>query len=167
MSDQLLARRVRNTGASLLVVAFGSPRQEIWLDQNLEATGALVGVGMGAFLDFTAGRVRRAPSWMNALGIEWCLKLLQEPRRLWRRYLVGSPLFLVRAWRDPLEWRRVGRRFCIYRRKADRARPTRSPVLRPLSTTRPGPENGQTSKARRDALMPVGRRPITALQHPR
>jgi exopolysaccharide biosynthesis WecB/TagA/CpsF family protein len=103
MSDQLLARRVRNSGASLLVVAFGSPRQEIWLDQNLEATGALVGIGVGAFLDFTAGRVRRAPSWMNALGIEWCFRLLQEPRRLWRRYLLGNPLFLVRAWRDALE----------------------------------------------------------------
>jgi exopolysaccharide biosynthesis WecB/TagA/CpsF family protein len=103
MSDQLLARRVRNSGASLLVVALGSPRQEIWLDQNLQATGALVGIGVGAFLDFTAGRVRRAPSWMNALGMEWCFRLLQEPRRLWRRYLLGNPLFLVRAWRDALE----------------------------------------------------------------
>jgi exopolysaccharide biosynthesis WecB/TagA/CpsF family protein len=102
VSDQVLARRVRNSGASLLVVALGSPRQEIWLDQNLEATGALVGIGVGAFLDFTAGRMRRAPSWMNALGIEWCFRLLQEPRRLWRRYLLGNPLFLVRAWRDAL-----------------------------------------------------------------
>lgn len=103
MSDELLARRVRNAGASLLVVALGSPRQEIWLDENLEATGALVGVGVGAFLDFTAGRVRRAPRWMNALGIEWCFRLLQEPRRLWRRYLLGNPAFLLRAWRDARE----------------------------------------------------------------
>jgi exopolysaccharide biosynthesis WecB/TagA/CpsF family protein len=103
MSDELLARRVRNAGASLLVVALGSPRQEIWLDQNLEATGALVGVGVGAFLDFTAGRVRRAPRWMNVLGVEWCFRLLQEPRRLWRRYLLGNPAFLLRAWRDAFE----------------------------------------------------------------
>jgi exopolysaccharide biosynthesis WecB/TagA/CpsF family protein len=100
MSNDLIARRVRNAGASLLVVALGSPRQEIWLDQNLEATGALVGVGVGAFLDFTAGRVRRAPRWMNVLGVEWCFRLLQEPRRLWRRYLLGNPAFLFRAWRD-------------------------------------------------------------------
>jgi exopolysaccharide biosynthesis WecB/TagA/CpsF family protein len=99
-SDELLAQRVRQTGASLLVVALGSPLQEIWLDGNLQSTGALVGIGVGAFLDFTAGRVRRAPRWMNALGIEWCFRLLQEPRRLWRRYLVGNPLFLLRAWRD-------------------------------------------------------------------
>jgi len=99
-SDEMLVRRVRDANASLLVVAFGSPRQEIWLDRNLEATGTLVGVGVGAFLDFCAGRVRRAPRWMNALGIKWCFRLLQEPRRLWRRYIVGNPVFLVRAWRD-------------------------------------------------------------------
>jgi exopolysaccharide biosynthesis WecB/TagA/CpsF family protein len=99
-SDELLVRRIRDADASLLLVALGSPRQEIWLDRNLEATGVLVGVGVGAFLDFCAGRVRRAPRWMNALGIEWCFRLLQEPRRLWRRYLLGNPMFLLRAWRD-------------------------------------------------------------------
>jgi exopolysaccharide biosynthesis WecB/TagA/CpsF family protein len=99
-SDDILAQRVRDSGASLLVVALGSPLQEIWLDRNLQATGALVGIGVGAFLDFMAGRVRRAPRWMNAVGIEWCFRLIQEPRRLWRRYLVGNPLFLLRAWRD-------------------------------------------------------------------
>ncbi|HTU77617.1 MAG TPA: WecB/TagA/CpsF family glycosyltransferase [Solirubrobacteraceae bacterium] len=102
-SDEVLAERVRDSGASLLVVALGSPLQEIWLDQNLEATGALIGIGVGAFLDFTAGRVRRAPRWMNTMGIEWCFRLLQEPGRLWRRYLVGNPLFLLRAWRDAFE----------------------------------------------------------------
>jgi exopolysaccharide biosynthesis WecB/TagA/CpsF family protein len=102
-SDEVLVARVRDSGASLLVVALGSPLQEVWLDGNLEATGALVGIGVGAFLDFTAGRVRRAPRWMNALGIEWCFRLLQEPRRLWRRYLVGNPMFVLRAWRDASE----------------------------------------------------------------
>jgi len=99
-SDELLAQRVRDSGATLLVVALGNPLQEIWLDRNLEATGALVGIGVGAFLDFTAGRVRRAPRWMNAMGVEWCFRLLQEPGRLWRRYIVGNPLFLLRAWGD-------------------------------------------------------------------
>jgi exopolysaccharide biosynthesis WecB/TagA/CpsF family protein len=99
-TDELLAARVRDSGASLLIVALGSPLQETWLDRNLEASGVLVGIGVGAFLDFTAGRVRRAPRWMNVLGIEWCFRLIQEPGRLWRRYLVGNPGFLVRAWRD-------------------------------------------------------------------
>jgi exopolysaccharide biosynthesis WecB/TagA/CpsF family protein len=100
VSDDLLAQRVRDAGTELLIVAFGSPRQETWIDRNLEATEALVGVGVGAFLDFSAGKVARAPHWMNTLGIEWCFRLLLEPRRLWRRYLVGNPLFLLRAWRD-------------------------------------------------------------------
>lgn len=99
-SDDLLARRVRDAGAEMLIVAFGSPRQETWIDRNLEATGALIGVGVGAFLDFSAGKVVRAPRWMNVLGVEWGFRLLQEPRRLWRRYIVGNPLFMLRAWRD-------------------------------------------------------------------
>ncbi len=99
-SDELLAQRIRDSGAKLLIVALGSPLQEVWLSCNLASTGALVGVGVGAFLDFSAGQFRRAPRWMNLIGIEWCFRLVQEPRRLWRRYIVGNPLFLMRAWRD-------------------------------------------------------------------
>jgi N-acetylglucosaminyldiphosphoundecaprenol N-acetyl-beta-D-mannosaminyltransferase len=99
-SDDLVARRVRDAGAAMLIVALGSPAQEIWIDRKLAATGALVGVGVGAFLDFSAGKVVRAPRWMNVVGIEWCFRLIQEPRRLWRRYVVGNPLFLLRAWRS-------------------------------------------------------------------
>lgn len=99
-SDELLVHRIRETGAQLLIVALGSPQQEVWLARNLHATGALVGVGVGAFLDFSAGKVKRAPHWMNVLGVEWCFRLVQEPQRLWRRYVMGNPLFLLRAWRD-------------------------------------------------------------------
>ena len=99
-SDELLVHRIRESGAQLLIVALGSPQQELWLSRNLPATAALVGVGVGAFLDFSAGKVKRAPHWMNAVGVEWCFRLAQEPGRLWRRYVMGNPLFLVRAWRD-------------------------------------------------------------------
>jgi exopolysaccharide biosynthesis WecB/TagA/CpsF family protein len=99
-SDQMIAQHIRDTRAKLLVVALGSPIQELWLAQNLHATGAVLGVGVGAFLDFNAGRVRRAPRWMNRLGLEWCFRLTLEPGRLWRRYVIGNPLFLSRAWRD-------------------------------------------------------------------
>ena len=99
-NDDLLAQRVRDAGATVLLVALGNPQQETWIDRNLASTGALVGVGVGAFLDFSAGKVVRAPRWMNVMGIEWCFRLIQEPRRLWRRYVVGNPLFLLRAWRD-------------------------------------------------------------------
>jgi len=102
-NDELLVQRVRDTGAAVLFVALGNPRQETWIDRNLAGTGALVGIGVGAFLDFSAGKVVRAPRWMNVMGIEWCFRLIQEPRRLWRRYVVGNPLFLLRAWRKRRE----------------------------------------------------------------
>jgi exopolysaccharide biosynthesis WecB/TagA/CpsF family protein len=99
-SDESLSRRIRETGASLLIVALGSPAQEMWLDRNLQATGAILGVGVGAFLDFSAGKVMRAPRWVRMLGMEWCFRLVREPGRLWRRYIYGNPLFLIRAWRS-------------------------------------------------------------------
>ncbi len=98
--DHCVVERIADVGTGLLIVALGSPLQELWLDRNLAATGASAGVAVGAFLDFTAGKVKRAPRWMNRVGAEWCFRLAQEPGRLWHRYIVGNPLFLLRAWRD-------------------------------------------------------------------
>ena len=100
-----IARSIAAAGAGLLMVAMGNPLQETWLNRHLEATGARLGVGVGAFLDFTAGAVRRAPGWMNRLGIEWVYRLLQEPRRMWRRYVLGNPLFLARVLKARLSRR--------------------------------------------------------------
>jgi N-acetylglucosaminyldiphosphoundecaprenol N-acetyl-beta-D-mannosaminyltransferase len=97
-----VAATIRASGADLVMVAMGNPRQEEWLATHLESTGARVGVGVGAFLDFTAGVVPRSPGWMNRFGVEWLWRLLQEPRRLWRRYIVGNPLFLARVVRSRL-----------------------------------------------------------------
>lgn len=92
-----VAAEIRATGADAVMVALGNPLQEKWLAEHLEATGARLGVGVGAFFDFTAGHVRRAPAWMNKVGLEWVHRLAVEPARLWRRYLVGNPLFLYRV----------------------------------------------------------------------
>ena len=59
----------------------------------------MIGVGVGAFFDFTAGTVSRAPTWMNKAGIEWVYRLAQEPQRMWRRYVLGNPAFLWRVLR--------------------------------------------------------------------
>jgi exopolysaccharide biosynthesis WecB/TagA/CpsF family protein len=99
--------RVRDSGAIVLMVAMGNPTQELWIRDNLVATGARLGVGVGAFFDFAAGNVPRAPAWMNRTGIEWIYRLKQEPARMWRRYLLGNPVFLTRVLR---EWRADGRR---------------------------------------------------------
>lgn len=101
-----VARSIAETGAGVLMVAMGNPLQEEWLNRHLEATGARLGVGVGAFLDFSAGVVPRAPAWMNKLWLEWLYRLLQEPRRMWRRYVLGNPLFLLRVLRARFSRRR-------------------------------------------------------------
>jgi exopolysaccharide biosynthesis WecB/TagA/CpsF family protein len=88
---------IRASGAEVLMVAFGNPRQEAWLDRHLAASGVRLGVGVGGFFDFAAGRVPRAPIWMQQAGLEWTFRLLHEPRRLWRRYVLGNPEFLARV----------------------------------------------------------------------
>jgi exopolysaccharide biosynthesis WecB/TagA/CpsF family protein len=96
-SQDDVVESVRSSGARLLMVAMGNPLQERWLAENLKTTGASIGVGVGAFFDFFSGEVPRAPWWMKRFGIEWVYRLAQEPRRMWRRYLLGNPLFLWRV----------------------------------------------------------------------
>jgi N-acetylglucosaminyldiphosphoundecaprenol N-acetyl-beta-D-mannosaminyltransferase len=84
----------------LLIVGFGMPAQERWLLENWDRLDTSVALTVGAALDFVAGEVRRAARWMTDHGLEWLGRLLIEPRRLWRRYLVGNPLFLYRVLRQ-------------------------------------------------------------------
>lgn len=95
-SDNVVAE-IRASGAEVVMAALGNPLQEVWLHEHLGAMQARLGVGVGAFFDFAAGAVPRAPRWMNRAGIEWVFRLIQEPRRLWRRYIVGNPTFLARV----------------------------------------------------------------------
>lgn len=101
--------RVRAARPDLLLLAFGAPKQEVWAYRHRQALGGAVAIGVGASLDFIAGTVRRAPRWMSRVGLEWLYRLLSEPRRLWRRYLVDDPWFAVVVWRT---WRarRAGQR---------------------------------------------------------
>ena len=87
---------IRASHADVLLVGLGNPIQELWLMENLAETGCRLGFAVGALLDFMAGRFPRAPEWMRELRLEWVYRLVQEPLRLWRRYLVGNPVFLLR-----------------------------------------------------------------------
>jgi N-acetylglucosaminyldiphosphoundecaprenol N-acetyl-beta-D-mannosaminyltransferase len=89
-----LRQDIRATRPDLLLVALGSPKGELFAHESRGALRPTVVVGVGAGLDFLVGAVRRAPRWMSASGLEWAYRLLQEPRRLWRRYLVRGPRFL-------------------------------------------------------------------------
>ena len=99
------AQAVAAWEADVLVVALGNPAQEIWIDRYAAQTGTRLATGVGAFLDFTAGRVPRAPAWMNRIGVEWLWRLWQEPGRMWRRYVLGNPRFLLRVARQTLRQR--------------------------------------------------------------
>ena len=100
LEEPRLVEAIRASGAGLLMVAMGNPLQEQWLARHLAATGARLGIGVGAFFDFTAGSVKRAPAWMSRWGVEWIWRLGQEPRRMWRRYVLGNPIFLARVLRE-------------------------------------------------------------------
>jgi exopolysaccharide biosynthesis WecB/TagA/CpsF family protein len=88
---------IRAAGADFLIVAMGNPKQELWIAEHAEACGVAGAIGVGALFDFLAGRVERAPALFRKLGVEWVWRLGLEPKRLWRRYILGNPLFLLRV----------------------------------------------------------------------
>ena len=104
-SEQTLERLVA-ASPDLVLVAFGAPKQELWIDRFAEQLGPAVAIGVGGSLDFITGRVRRAPAWMSRAGLEWLFRLLQEPRRMWRRYLVEDPAFIAIVARSRRRTRR-------------------------------------------------------------
>lgn len=93
-------RRVREANPDICYVAMGAPRQELWNANQVEAMGVPVCMGLGASMDFVAGVVRRAPTWMQQWGLEWAWRLGQEPRRLAKRYLVDDLSFVTIVFRE-------------------------------------------------------------------
>ncbi len=102
---------IRESGARLLFVAITSPRKENFIDRWRGQLGVDFVMGVGGTFDVVAGKVSRAPAWMQRNGLEWAFRVLQEPRRMWRRYFVTNnkfALMLVRAHIDRL-MQRLGR----------------------------------------------------------
>jgi alpha-1,3-mannosyltransferase len=99
-----VAAGIARSGADLVLVALGNPAQELWIDEHGGATGARLICGVGALFDFLSGGVSRAPEWVRAMRAEWVYRLMLEPRRLARRYLMGNPVFLARTLRRKF-WR--------------------------------------------------------------
>ncbi len=90
-----IVHHIRSSGANVLAVGVGAPKQELWMLQHAaELSGVRVFMAVGATIDFLAGNVRRAPRWLSNSGLEWLYRLVREPRRLARRYLIeGPPVF--------------------------------------------------------------------------
>jgi N-acetylglucosaminyldiphosphoundecaprenol N-acetyl-beta-D-mannosaminyltransferase len=106
-AEQTLGR-LASTKPHLVLVALGAPKQERFIDRYGELIRPAVAMGVGGSLDFLVGRVRRAPAWMSRAGLEWLYRLAQEPRRMWRRYLVEDPRFVAIVARTRRKERRDG-----------------------------------------------------------
>jgi N-acetylglucosaminyldiphosphoundecaprenol N-acetyl-beta-D-mannosaminyltransferase len=97
--EPALVARVHAARADLVLVGLGSPKQERFIHRTRGALAPAVLLGIGASLDFLAGTAKRSPRWMSNAGLEWLYRLVHEPRRLARRYLLNDPLFALVVWR--------------------------------------------------------------------
>jgi N-acetylglucosaminyldiphosphoundecaprenol N-acetyl-beta-D-mannosaminyltransferase len=95
--EQEICSVIHHSKADIVWVGLGTPKQERWMHDHQERLNVPVLVGVGAAFDFHAGRVRSAPTWMGDHGLEWLFRLVQEPRRLWRRYLLRGSEFAALA----------------------------------------------------------------------
>jgi N-acetylglucosaminyldiphosphoundecaprenol N-acetyl-beta-D-mannosaminyltransferase len=100
------AAAINQATPDIVWVGVSSPKQELWMSCMRPLLDAPVLIGVGAAFDFHTGSVRQAPAWMQRAGLEWLFRLVQEPRRLWRRYLVDNPWFLFELARQKLGLKR-------------------------------------------------------------
>ena len=103
-SEEQIFAELCELKVDILLVALGVPKQEEWIKCNLDKLPGCVAIGVGGLLDFVSGRIPRAPLWMRKCNIEWCFRLYCEPMRLFKRYIIGNPLFLWRVFLNKI-WR--------------------------------------------------------------
>jgi N-acetylglucosaminyldiphosphoundecaprenol N-acetyl-beta-D-mannosaminyltransferase len=103
--EESIVREIRASGADMLFVGIGSPLKERFINRWRDGFGVMFAMGVGGTFDVVAGTVRRAPRWMQRAGLEWFFRVLQEPRRMWRRYLVTNTRFLGMLLRE--QWARL------------------------------------------------------------
>jgi N-acetylglucosaminyldiphosphoundecaprenol N-acetyl-beta-D-mannosaminyltransferase len=90
-----IVEKIRTARPDILFIAFGTPQKELWVKRYLAAMEVPIVHGVGGSFDVLAGVIPRAPLWMQRNGLEWLFRLIQEPRRMWRRYLVTNVIFLL------------------------------------------------------------------------
>ncbi|MEP1208708.1 MAG: WecB/TagA/CpsF family glycosyltransferase [Rhizobiaceae bacterium] len=100
--EPAILARLKDERPDILLVAFGNPKQEVWIAENCSEQHAAICVGVGALFDFASGSIDRAPQKMIDWRLEWLYRLWLEPQRMWRRYIVGNPLFLMRILQQKL-----------------------------------------------------------------
>lgn len=103
--DEEAVRRINASGASIVWVGLGAPKQEKWMYEHRDRINALM-LGVGAGFDFHAGTVKRAPAWMRNHYLEWLYRLIQDPKRLWKRYVQTNAGFLLLSVKDAFVWKK-------------------------------------------------------------
>jgi N-acetylglucosaminyldiphosphoundecaprenol N-acetyl-beta-D-mannosaminyltransferase len=103
---------INQLSPDILLVGFGMPRQEKWLSENWEQIHAHVFLTGGAVFDYVSGEVKRAPKWMTDHGFEWLGRLIIEPGRLWKRYILGLPYFLFLVLKEDFRRKMNGGPLC-------------------------------------------------------
>lgn len=103
--DQEAVRRINESGAAIVWVGLGAPKQEKWMYEHRDRVNALM-LGVGAGFDFHAGTVKRAPAWMRNHYLEWLYRLTQDPKRLWKRYVQTNGKFLLLSVKDAFVWKK-------------------------------------------------------------
>jgi N-acetylglucosaminyldiphosphoundecaprenol N-acetyl-beta-D-mannosaminyltransferase len=101
--NEEVVRMINAAKPDILIVGFGMPLQERWLAENWGRLEARIALSGGAVFDYTSGELQRGPRWMTDNGLEWLSRLMIEPRRLWKRYIVGNPIFLLRVLKERLK----------------------------------------------------------------
>jgi len=104
--DARVVEIINASDAEIVWVGLGAPKQEKWMASHIGRLRAPVLIGVGAAFDFHSARISQAPRWMMRLGLEWLYRLFQEPRRLWKRYLINNPLFVALTLAQALHIRR-------------------------------------------------------------
>lgn len=103
--DEEAIRQINESGASIVWVGLGAPKQERWMYEHQDKINALM-LGVGAGFDFHAGTVKRAPSWMRNHYLEWLYRLIQDPKRLWKRYVETNGKFILLSIKDAFTWKK-------------------------------------------------------------
>ncbi len=98
--EPAIMERIRTIKPDVLLVAMGVPAQELWIRRNIDERHCTLAIAVGALFDFMSGAVPRAPRFVRAMRLEWLFRLFVEPARLWRRYILGNPLFIARVLRE-------------------------------------------------------------------
>ena len=93
LEDEEDIKKINESGAHIVLVGRGCPRQEIWVADHLGKVNAVM-MAVGAAFDFHAGTLKQAPPWMQNAGLEWLFRLIVEPKRLWKRYLLTNSKFI-------------------------------------------------------------------------